>query len=310
MSVPISSQATRYRGRFAPSPTGPLHLGSLLTATASYLDAKQHDGSWLVRMEDLDPPREQTGAASAILTSLEAHGLLWDATVVWQSQRLPDYHALIDQLLQRGLAYPCTCSRQMIKADGDIYSGHCRLLPADITIAHSIRLLTNNLPVAEVQPPVPIIYADIFQGLQSQNVAVDVGDFVIRRRDGLIAYQLAVVADDIAQDITHVVRGCDLLDNTPRQLWLYSLLKASPPEFGHVPILTNALGQKLSKQTFAPALNNLNASANLTQVLTWLNHAPPIELRKAPATEILAWACTHWSRAQLPSTPTIVIANN
>ncbi len=295
-----------YRGRFAPSPTGPLHIGSLLTAVASYLDARSQQGTWLVRMEDIDPPREQAGAADTILSSLEAHGLCWDEELVYQSQRLQSYEALVEQLQQQDLAYACTCSRQKIKQAGGIYPGFCRQHPADTHQPHAIRLKSNDLPENITAPPQPISYADIFQGQQCQHVDTEVGDFIIRRRDGLVAYQLAVVADDIAQGITHVIRGCDLLDNTARQLWLFALLKAHAPAFGHVPIIVNDQGQKLSKQTFAAPLDDAQASSNLITVLQQLNHAPPAELHQALPKDILDWGIANWSRQQLPHTQQLV----
>lgn len=298
--MPASPSASaRYCGRFAPSPTGLLHFGSLLTAVASYLDARHQQGQWLVRMEDLDPPREQPGAADAILRCLEAHGLHWDGEVRYQSRQLTYYHERLQQLVQAGLAYRCHCSRRQLAADGGVHSGHCLRHPPAATDACAIRLKTSHLPATISASAASISFTDLFQGQQQQALARDVGDFVIFRRDGLFAYQLAVVADDIDQQVTHVIRGCDLLDNTPRQLWLYHLLQARAPQHGHVPVIVNASGQKLSKQTFAAALDSRHASFNLTQVLALLRHPLPADLTTAPPAQQLDWASQHWQRQRL-----------
>jgi glutamyl-Q tRNA(Asp) synthetase len=297
----LSTPTNTYRGRFAPSPTGPLHIGSLVTAVASFLDARSQQGVWLVRMEDLDPPREQPGAADAIIRSLEAHGLCWDESLVYQSQRLDNYHALVQQLQEQDLAFRCNCSRQVVKQAGGIYPGHCRQQPPGDEQTCAVRVKTHQLP-HQLTIDASIQYQDIFQGIQTQQVDKDVGDFIIRRRDGLIAYQLAVVADDIAQHITHVIRGSDLLDNTQRQLWLFQLLGSTPPAFGHIPIVVNQQGQKLSKQTYAPALDHNQASANLTRAMQLLHHPLPVSLHGAQPTEILQWGIEHWSRERIPQT--------
>lgn len=250
-------------------------------------------------MEDLDPPREQPGAADAITRSLESHGLHWDETLVYQSQRLDSYHALAQQLQDRHLAFRCNCSRQVVKQAGGIYPGHCRQQsPADDQTC-AVRVKTGQLPDAMNLNPL-IHYQDIFQGSQTQRLDKEVGDFIIRRRDGLIAYQLAVVADDIDQHISHVIRGSDLLDNTQRQLWLFELLGGKAPAFGHIPIVVNEQGQKLSKQTYAPALNDTQASANLKQAMQLLHHPLPTALQGAAPAEILQWGIEHWSRAKIP----------
>ncbi|BFM18295.1 tRNA glutamyl-Q(34) synthetase GluQRS [Maricurvus nonylphenolicus] len=278
-----------------------MHIGSLVTAVASFLDARSQQGTWLVRMEDLDPPREQPGAADAIIRSLEAHGLFWDEALVYQSQRLDSYHALVQQLQKQELAFRCNCSRQVVKQAGGIYPGHCRQQPPGDDQTCAVRVKTCQLP-DEFTHSSNIQYRDIFQGNQAQQVDKEVGDFIIRRRDGLIAYQLAVVADDIAQKITHVIRGSDLLDNTQRQLWLFQLLKGRAPEFGHIPIVVNEQGQKLSKQTYAPALDDTKASSNLAQAMQLLHHPLPTELQGATPTEILQWGIEHWSREKIPQT--------
>ncbi|GAA5317097.1 MAG: tRNA glutamyl-Q(34) synthetase GluQRS [Candidatus Pelagadaptatus aseana] len=292
---PDSTHRPAYTGRFAPSPTGKLHQGSLLAALASYLDARHHQGRWLVRMEDLDPPREQPGAATAILQSLEAHGLFWDGPVLFQSQRLDDYQEILNQLQQQGLTYPCNCNRQRMKNLNGIYDGHCRTFPADRP-PFATRLCTEDRDIR---------FDDLFQGPQQQNLAREVGDFVIHRKDGLFAYQLAVSVDDTHQNISHVIRGCDLLDSTPRQLRLFELLNTEPPTYGHLPVIVNSEGQKLSKQTFAKPLDNRTAADNLLLALKQLGIPAPGDLIGADCNTLLLWATPHWQRAKVPQGQTI-----
>jgi glutamyl-Q tRNA(Asp) synthetase len=249
-----------YRGRFAPSPTGPLHFGSLVAALASWLDARAHGGTWLVRIEDIDGPRTVPGAADDILQTLERFGFHADETPVWQSARIDRYRAALDHLLAAGHVYPCGCTRKEI-ADSQlhehqrnttlIYPGTCR------SGLHGKRARAWRLRVPDDVPPgnAVIRFDDRWQGPQSQNLATDVGDFVLLRADGQWAYQLAVVVDDAAQGITHVVRGADLLDSTARQIWLQRCLGAPTPAYLHVPVVTNEEGDKLSKQTGAQALD-------------------------------------------------------
>ncbi|HSX51806.1 MAG TPA: tRNA glutamyl-Q(34) synthetase GluQRS [Cellvibrio sp.] len=288
-----------YIGRFAPSPSGPLHFGSLVSALASYLDAKANRGQWLVRMEDLDPPREQPGAAKAILQSLEDHGLHWDGTVIYQSQRSNAYQSCLDALLQAGLVYPCTCSRQDLTAMGGIYNGHCRNHPIDSTTNDhnniALRLKLYDLPDRATSEL--IHFNDIFQGPQTQNLRTQAGDQILKRRDGFFAYQLAVVVDDIAQGITHIIRGSDLLEVTGRQLFFFDLLGATLPQFGHVPLAIQANGQKLSKQNHAKAIDGKRAGRNLWDGLAFLGQEPPAELTEASTAEVLDWGINHWQRS-------------
>ncbi|MCY4427503.1 MAG: tRNA glutamyl-Q(34) synthetase GluQRS [Halieaceae bacterium] len=256
-----------YTGRFAPSPTGPLHLGTLICALASYLDARHQGGRWLLRMEDLDPPRQPAGAAQAILDSLREHGLNWDGPVLWQSGRHTAYGAVVDRLLAQGIAFRCDCSRQMLAASGGIYSGRCRDRKLSAGRSHAVRLRSNDTARLCIE--------DTIQAPLSQTLATSTGDFVIRRRDGLYAYQLAVVLDDAEQQITHVVRGSDLYDSTPRQVYLQQLLNLPTPIYSHIPVLCNKEGQKLSKQTHAPALDNADALSNLRLALKFLNQPVP-----------------------------------
>jgi len=288
------SDFSGYIGRFAPSPSGPLHFGSLVSALAGYLDAKANGGKWLVRMEDLDPPREQPGAASAILQCLDGHGLHWDGEVIYQSQRSDAYQVCLNALLQAELAYPCTCSRQDLTAMGGIYDGRCRNRPVDSRQTCSLRLKLYDLPdraSAEV-----IQFEDVIQGTQIQNLRTQAGDQILKRRDGLYAYQLAVVVDDIAQGITHIIRGSDLLEVTGRQLFFIGLLGAPLPQFGHVPLAIQANGQKLSKQNHAKALDSQFASRNLWRGLEFLGQNPPADLADASTYECLDWALHHWQR--------------
>lgn len=286
--------ANTYIGRFAPSPTGPLHFGSLVSALASFLDARSHSGQWLVRMEDLDPPREQPGAADSILRDLEAHGLTWDGAVLHQSRRHAAYGEALTCLHDTHLVYPCSCTRQRLQLRGGTYDGHCARHPPASKEPTALRVRVNAAT--------PITFHDLFQGQQQQNLADEVGDFILRRKDGLFAYQLAVVVDDIYQKVTHIIRGSDLLDSTPRQLWLYQCLGAKAPSHGHIPIALNRQGQKLSKQNLAPALEAHSASENLWLALQFLQQSPPATLEGAPIQELLAWAVEHWSPHLVPHT--------
>ncbi|MDZ4099129.1 MAG: tRNA glutamyl-Q(34) synthetase GluQRS [Methylophilaceae bacterium] len=280
-----------YRGRFAPSPTGPLHFGSLIAAVASYLDAKSHHGRWLLRIEDLDSPRTVAGASDAILNSLEAFGFEWDEDVVYQSQRTDLYEKYLDILKSDDLVYPCTCSRKEIAdsaiqgIDGAIYPGTCRHGPAKDKQARAWRVRTY---------PETITFEDAVQGHIEQNIAEDIGDFVLKRADGLFAYQLAVVVDDAEQDITDVVRGADLLDSTPRQIYLQRLLALPTPKYLHVPVASNAAGEKLSKQTLAEAIDPRHANTQLWIALDFLGQSPPIDLQRRSLQDLWSWAASHW----------------
>jgi glutamyl-Q tRNA(Asp) synthetase len=282
------------RGRFAPSPTGPLHFGSLLTALGSYLHCKQQGGQWLVRMEDLDPPREETGAANCILETLAAHGMESDEEVLYQSQRSDLYEQALRQLNNQNLVYGCACSRKLLSDTfqdySGIYPGLCRNKQLAKT-NRNIRLLTNDKEIT---------FADLAQGDYRQIIASEVGDFILKRRDGFYAYQLAVVVDDAAQHITEIVRGCDLLDNTPRQIYIQQLLAYPRPRYLHLPIATNSKHEKLSKQTRARALHSDKAGKNLFAALQFLNQRPPAHLVAATIPDILDWGTEHWSIQSLP----------
>jgi glutamyl-Q tRNA(Asp) synthetase len=277
------------RGRFAPSPTGPLHLGSVVAALASFLDARKAGGTWLVRMEDLDPPREVAGAASAILHTLERLGLCWDETVVYQSHRHEAYREALDKLEKNGLLYQCRCSRLQL-AQQAIYPGTCRKRLPNPEQDSAIRLLA---------PATTFAFTDRLQGYCQQQLAAEVGDFIVRRKDRCFAYQLAVVVDDGWQAITDVVRGCDLLDSTPRQLYLQQQLGLPEPRYMHIPVIINSEGQKLGKQQFASPIDAAHASAVLWTSLNHLLQAPDPQLQQEHPSIILEWAVQHWQPEKL-----------
>jgi glutamyl-Q tRNA(Asp) synthetase len=281
-----------YRGRFAPSPTGPLHAGSLVAALASHLDARAHGGSWLLRIEDIDEARAQADAAEAIMACLSAHGMQWDEKPVWQSRRKALYREAFERL--GDAAYACGCSRREIAdsrigiaSDGAaVYPGTCRagLAPGRAPRAWRLRV-----------PDDTVIFEDRWVGTVRQRLATEVGDFVLKRADGFWAYQLAVVVDDADQGITDVVRGADLLDSTARQIHLQRLLHLPTPRYMHVPVLTNVLGEKLSKQTGAQALDNAEPLANLVRAAQFLRLPLPQPRTLAEFWEsaVAAWRDRH-----------------
>lgn len=288
LTVPRSN--TLYRGRFAPSPTGPLHLGSLIAALASFLDARHSGGRWLVRMEDLDPPREQPGAAASILHSLQCHGLHWDDAVLYQSSRSAAYNAALAALMQGGHLFSCDCTRATLGPGGSC-RGNCRARQAHICAPRAIR--------TAVTPDCQIRFTDLLQGPQYTALGESLTDFVIRRKDGLDAYQLAVVIDDAEQGITHVLRGTDLLDSTPRQIFLQQQLSYTTPQYCHLPVITTRQGQKFSKQNHAPALDNDEAAQNLRCALRFLHQAEPLACVTG-VEQVLAYATEHWSLQHVP----------
>lgn len=290
-------ETTTYRGRFAPSPTGPLHFGSLVTAVGSFLDARSQGGTWQVRLDDLDEPRVKPGAEAAILATLEAYGFQWDGEVVRQSGRSEAYRAAFGRLAALGAVYPCACTRREI-ADSSlnpsraIYPGTCRngLPPGRLPRAFRVRT-----------EAVALVFEDLLQGKMHMHLAEEVGDFIVWRADGYTAYQLATVVDDHDLGITHVVRGADLLDSTFRQIHLQRLLGLPTPAYLPLPVVVNGLGEKLSKQTLAPPLDARHASRDLWAALRFLGQEPPAELFRAPVRELWGWAAAHWSRAKLPA---------
>ena len=288
MSADVSQRP--YRGRFAPSPSGPLHFGSLITALASYLHAKQHQGTWLVRIEDIDPPREQAGASKLILKTLEAYGLQWDEPVIYQSQQSDRYLATLANLKRQGLTYNCQCTRAQIKAIGGIYQGHCRSLK--ITNEHSAIRLINQFAIDQ--------FHDLIQGQVLCDKQLAKEDFILKRKDGLFAYQLAVVLDDIEQNISHIIRGCDLLEPTARQLTFFKTLNQQAPQFGHIPLAITQQGYKLSKQNKAPALNTAKPQPTLVAALEFLGQKPPPELIHHSVENVIQWAIKHFDFTKIP----------
>ena len=296
-----------YVGRFAPSPSGPLHFGSLLAGVASYCDAKAQGGRWLVRIEDLDPPREPAGTAAIILDQLLAFGLQWDGDVLYQSERLDAYAAALTQLANEGLCFRCECTRADLRAQGNVYSGHCR---AQGVSARDLQYGDSRGDRAEAALRVrvsdqQVAVDDRVQGRFEQALKKEVGDFVVRRKDGLFAYQLAVVVDDAFQGITDIVRGIDLLDSTPRQLCLQRYLNLPEPRYAHIPVIVDTHGDKLSKQSFAPAVDTTQASRLLLRCLELLGQQPTAALSSAAPDEILSWAVTHWDMQQVPKLATL-----
>lgn len=289
-----------YIGRFAPSPTGPLHFGSLIAALGSYLEARHQGGKWLVRIEDLDPPREVAGASQLILSTLERYGFEWDGEVWYQSRRHAIYLEVLEELARRGLSYRCGCSRKQVSEQQQqlglppgVYPGTCRSNQASRHSQHAIRLNTEGQRIH---------FTDGIQGPLAQDVEHEVGDFVLRRADGLFAYQLAVVVDDAAQGITDIVRGSDLLDSTARQIVLQRLLGYATSAYHHLPVAVNQQGQKLSKQTFAPALPMDNPLPQLYRALDFLGQEPPPELLEGEPDSFWQWAIENWQMSAIPRT--------
>lgn len=288
----IATNVMKYIGRFAPSPSGPLHFGSLIAALGSYFQAKSQRGTWLVRMEDLDPPREMPGAADIILRQLQAYGLQWDGEVMYQSQRHEAYQAQIEQWLDEGVAYYCRCTRKQIRAAGGYYPGTCRtaaITDGDgcairIKVAHPTYQFTDEQHDTITIPP-----------------ALAEEDFIIKRRDGLFAYNLAVVLDDIEQGIIQVVRGADLIEPTGRQISLYRQLNAKPVSYLHLPLAVDEQGNKLSKQNHATAIDLQHPQPTLIRAMEFLGFVMNAEIKGAGVEEIIRWGCQNWSQDQLPS---------
>jgi len=283
-----------YRGRFAPSPTGALHFGSLVAAVASYVDARAAQGTWSVRIEDLDTPRVVPGSASSILRALETFGFEWDGPVIYQSLRAEAYEAALAELRRADAVYFCSCSRTEIQAaqtrapiagEELHYPGWCR---------SGVRAPDRALAVRFRAPEEPVRFEDEAQGPIAIDLATECGDFVVRRRDGLFAYQLAVVVDDAAQGITKVVRGADLLTSTPRQLALQNVLGLAHPEYAHVPLATDQNQIKLSKSAGAGGVDLRDPSGELWRALRFLRQSPPLELRLSGLSTLWDWAIRNW----------------
>ncbi|MDP1717686.1 MAG: tRNA glutamyl-Q(34) synthetase GluQRS [Burkholderiales bacterium] len=286
-----------YRGRFAPSPTGPLHFGSLVAAVGSYLEAKTRGGDWLVRIEDLDPPREVPGAADDILRTLVACGMTWDGAVVYQSTRGDAYHAALHELRQLNRIYPCACSRREIAdsaisgIEGYVYPGTCRTGLPTGKVARALRVDTRGAAIE---------FDDAVQGRMAQNLETEIGDFVLYRVDRVFAYQLAVVVDDAEQGITHVVRGADLIDSTARQIYLQRLLGLPAPRYAHLPVAVNADGEKLSKQTLASPIDADRPLPHLVQALVFLGQQPPSDTASSSTRALWQWALENWRLERVP----------
>ena len=285
--------ALPYRGRFAPTPSGPLHFGSLVAALGSCLDARARGGAWLVRMEDVDPPRVAPGAADAILRSLEAYGFAWDGAVWWQGRRGAAYQAALDRLVDDGRVYGCACTRKLIAetarpgVDGPVYPGTCRgQAPGG---DRAWRFLVPDRRIA---------FQDRLLGRVACDLARECGDFVLKRADGVFTYQLAVVVDDAEQGVSHVVRGADLLASTPRQIALQQALGLATPSYLHLPVVLDGAGQKLSKQTLAAPLNDADPLPALLGAAAFLGLRPGSAI--GSVMEFWAWARSAWRPETLP----------
>lgn len=288
-----------YCGRFAPSPSGPLHFGSLVAALGSCLDARAAGGTWLLRMEDVDAPRCTPAAATEILRALEGFGFSWDRPPVWQSARDAAYAAALDRLREQGRVFACGCTRRELAdsrlglaVDGAVlYPGTCRPGLPPGRAARAWRMRVDQARIG---------FDDQVQGRIESDLEREVGDFVLRRADGLFAYQLAVVVDDADAGITHVVRGADLLASTSRQIFLQHSLGLPTPEYAHLPVVLNAAGEKLSKQTLARPADISRPVPQLLAALRFLGQEPPAELAGGSLTEVWRWAIEHWSMAAVP----------
>ncbi len=282
-----------YIGRFAPSPSGSLHFGSLVAAVGSYLQAKSQQGIWQVRIEDIDPPREIAGASEDILETLQAYGLQWDEKVIYQHQQSEYYEAVLKELSKRNLCYACCCTRKMIKQQGGYYQGQCRD-KNNVMIGNALRI--NLLSIINKTTH----FEDKLQGrVVLDSTQID-DDFIIKRKDGLYAYNLAVVVDDIQQGITEVVRGADLISTTGKQISLYQLLNADIPNYVHLPLAVTEPGVKLSKQNHAVAVNKQDPVPTLKRVLAFLGHPVPDNMALNTCSEILKWATEYWSLDNVP----------
>lgn len=291
-----------YKGRFAPSPTGAVHYGTLIAAVGSYLQAKKNNGKWLLRIEDVDTTRSVAGADTDILHTLEAFGFQWHGSVIYQSEQTKYYQQALEQLSSRELVFPCLCTRkQLAKINNEVYPGRCRNRRLPEKETHALRLRTKNLTIN---------FDDTVMGKQSQNIATQCGDFIIKRRDGLFAYQLAVVVDDALQGISDVVRGADLLGSTARQIYLHQLLGYIAPTYCHLPLAVDCSGKKISKSDGATKVDVNNRERLLCSVLVFLGQQPPADLDASSINDIWLWASTHWDMAKVPGKTHIQSALN
>lgn len=291
-----------YRGRYAPTPSGPLHFGSVIAAVASYVDAKAHGGDWLLRIDDIDRSRVAPGASDNILRTLDALGMAWDGAVVYQSARCEAYHAALHRLARHRLVYPCRCSRREIAdssprgIEGYVYPGTCRAALAGR--ARALRIDTRGARIT---------FGDAIQGRITQDIERAIGDFVVYRADRVYAYHLAAAVDDAEQGVTHIVRGADLLESTPRQLLLQRTLGLPQPLYAHVPVAVNAAGEKLSKQTHAAPVTPDRARVALVEALRFLGQALPRDAHVMDSRTLLDWAIAHWRLDDVPRARTRTI---
>ena len=282
-----------YKGRFAPSPTGPVHFGTLIAAIGSYLQAKKNQGKWLLRMEDVDITRKVDGADTDILHTLESFGFEWDGAIIYQSRQTEYYEQALEQLVSESMVFPCTCSRKKLaETNSNIYPGFCRSAHLPVKSEHALRVLADNINIE---------FNDAVMGNQIQNIEQQCGDFIIRRRDNLFAYQLAVVVDDALQNVTEVVRGADLLGSTARQIYLQQLLHYPTPSYCHLPLAVDAAGNKISKSEGAAKIDLKNKEKTLIDALNFLGQQVPAELLKSNLEDIWMWAIINWNIKQVPT---------
>ena len=287
-----SNNSQKYIGRFAPSPTGPVHFGTLVAAVGSYLQAKKNNGQWIIRMEDVDATRKVDGSDTEILNTLDAFGFEWHGEIIYQSEQTEHYQHALEMLLEQSLVFPCICSRkQLAKSDSELYPGTCRSRKFPEQSEHALRLFAKKISIE---------FDDLIMGKQSQNMAQQCGDFVIKRRDSLFAYQLAVVVDDARQNITEIVRGSDLLDSTPRQIYLQQLLNYPTPAYCHLPIAVDSDNNKISKSEGAAKVDIKNREKLLCDVLKFLDQNPPAGLSASSINDIWSWAMAHWDVTRVP----------
>lgn len=309
MSSPLKTSSTsgtqNYIGRFAPTPSGPLHMGSLVCALASYLDAKAQNGQWLLRIEDIDKPREVAGASDKIIHALQTHGLHWDSELTYQSHNTPRYLETVEALQAKRLSYRCDCIRKRLTKLNPGYDGFCRDRDIAEETPHALRInLQAASEVLQINAQVEI--NDRIQKSFTEDL-IHSGDFMIRRKDGLFSYHLAVVVDDIAQGITDIVRGYDLYECTPHQKFLTQALGAQPVKYAHIPVVSFENGRKLSKQNHAPAIDDSLANENLFQALQLLMLSPPEKLKCDSIENILNWGKEHWDIEALKNKTEIIL---
>ncbi len=281
-----------YKGRFAPSPTGAVHFGTLLAAVGSYLQAKKNDGEWIIRMEDVDLTRKVSGADTDILHTLEAFGFEWQGEILYQSAQNEYYENASQQLIEQSRVFPCLCTRKQLAESGnDIYPGNCRQRQLPEKSDHALRVIADDTNIT---------FNDAIMGKRSQHMAKQCGDFIIKRRDGLFAYQLAVVVDDAMQGISEVVRGADLIDSTPRQIYLQQLLAYTTPTYCHLPLAVDSHGNKISKSEGAAKVDVKNKEKQLCEVLSFLGQQPPADLSDCSINDIWHWTINNWNLDAVP----------